>query len=1511
MEIIATPIAEKVAEKLVARIGRHLGYLFNYRSNILDLTQQIEKLRDGRWLSRAEEIIKETDKFLEDERDANRGCFNLKLRYQQSKKASGQAGDILNKIQETDKFGKVAHEPPLPGIGSSSVSGSEVLESRETTLNQIMEVFRDEDIRMVGVWGMGGVGKTTLVQQVAKQANEEKLFDTVVMALNISQTPNVTKIQGEIASMLGLKLEGGYEAKRAVRLSQSLKKHKKILVILDDIWEPIAFERIGIPYGSDDHKVGYCKVLLTSRDHRVLSKDMGTHRDFHVQHLCKEEAWSLFKQTAVALVTIAKALRDEGVAVWRNALKELKRSAPINIPGVSKNVYSCLELSYNHLESDEVKSLFLLCGLLGDGDISLDDLLKYGMGLDLFDYMDSLEQARDTIVTLVKILKDSSLLLDSLKDVHYRRKPSSLFFVEESNGFIRMHDVVRDVAKAIASKDPHHRFVVNEDVRLQEWEKRDGELRNCAGISLKCTHVHELPEGLVCPKLRFFLLNSNDNSLKIPDTFFKEMKEVRVLSLFRIDLTQLPSSLHFLSNLRTLCLCECGMLKDIAILGGLKKLQILSLVGCEIQELPKEMMQLTDLRMLSLRGSSILVPRNVISSLSRLEHICMMNSNNMWWDAANDRRRNAWLFELKYLSCLRALEVKIPYSYLLPEDVSFENLTRYDIFIGRIVVWDDYDKRALRRLRVEGVKGPHLVKCFSRLLKTVEVLELWGLDDTKHFVYELDNDGFRQLKYLSIFAGFEMQYIMNTIEMEWVDPPHSAFPLLEELQLSYLCNLEAICHGPIPIGCFANLRTLIIEHCGSLKYILWLPTTQGRESVLEFPQLRFLKLKNLRNLIDFYSVGSSRSQEPFIPLFNQKVALPGLELLRLDSMENVITIWDNQHPVGSSSKLKDLYLFGCNNLLTVFPSNFLKGLQSLQILEIEDCCSLKSIFEVGEINREKSDGITIPQLKEMSSFGQNIMSVKKKDPQGYLAFQNLNSLKVGKCASLRYLFPASVVKGLVQLEVLEISDCGVEEIVANENGLEAAPIFLFPRLTSLKLIKLYQLKRFYRGMYTLGCSLLKELVVRNCDEVELLLQEKSLQGEVDKQPLFLVEKVALPGLELLRLDSMENVITIWDNQHPVGSSSKLKDLYLFGCNNLLTVFPSNFLKGLQSLQILEIEDCCSLKSIFEVGEINREISDGITIPQLKEMSSYGQNIMSVKKKDPQGYLAFQNLNSLTVGKCASLRYLFPASVVKGLVQLENTFPNVEALNLVFKGPVEIWCGQFSRESFGKLRVLEIEACHDISLVIPHTIEQLIVRRCDSVEKVIQVEGHAGETLPRLTIMYLEDLPMLRHLSGLGPILQNLQSLQVSRCRNLINLVSPSMAKRLVQLKELTVDYCDEVKEIVENEGGEATDDEILFTKLQKLKLSFLPNLKSFCSARYTFKFPCLIEMQVIKCPKMEFFCKGDSITESLQRVEMGDYGQRWENDLNTTIQKMFMEMNAEPPMEEDSEGRSGSLRPGS
>ncbi|KAL4379787.1 hypothetical protein GQ457_02G040450 [Hibiscus cannabinus] len=49
---------------------------------------------------------------------------------------------------------------------------------------------------------------------------------------------------------------------RAARLRYQLKKAKKVLVILDDIWEKQELDTLGIP-SADQHKG--CKILITSR----------------------------------------------------------------------------------------------------------------------------------------------------------------------------------------------------------------------------------------------------------------------------------------------------------------------------------------------------------------------------------------------------------------------------------------------------------------------------------------------------------------------------------------------------------------------------------------------------------------------------------------------------------------------------------------------------------------------------------------------------------------------------------------------------------------------------------------------------------------------------------------------------------------------------------------------------------------------------------------------------------------------------------------------------------------------------------------------------------------------------------------------------------------------------------------------------------------------------------------------------------------------------------------------
>ena len=130
------------------------------------------------------------------------------------------------------------------------------------------------------------------------------------------------------------------------------------------------------------------------------------------------------------------------------------------------------------------------------------------------------------------------------------------------------------------------------------------------------------------------------------------------------------------------------------------------------------------------------------------------------------------------------------------------------------------------------------------------------------------------------------------------------------------------------------------------------------------------------------------------------------------------------------------------------------------------------------------------------------------------SFSKLRKLQVRGCNKLLNLFPVSVASALVQLEDLRILESGVEAIVANENEDEAAPLLLFPNLTSLTLRYLHQLKRFCSGRFSSSWSLLKKLEVDNCDKVEILFQQIGLECELE--PLFWVEQVRVyPSLNFL------------------------------------------------------------------------------------------------------------------------------------------------------------------------------------------------------------------------------------------------------------------------------------------------------------------------------------------------------------------------------------------------------------
>lgn len=419
-----------------------------------------------KWLASAESISILLREFNAKEEQAkfdccNGRCPNFMTRYQLSNKAHRIQLDVFRML-ETGNFNKVSTRAPLQGIGTEmSNKGYEAFESRRSILEGIMKALKGENINMIGVYGMGGVGKTTLVKEVATQAMQISLFNKVVMVV-VSQIPDKENIQRDMAEKLGLQLDQKNENLRSDWIRMRLEQEEKILVIIDDIWERLDLEALGIYFGVDQKG---CKILVTSRSRDVICNAMDIKTNFHVGVLGDNEATYLFEKRVgisignsnfqpimaeviqqcaglpIAITIVANALKNKKLFVWKDALRHLKMSFPTDIREMHKKVYLSIKLSYDFLGSTETKSLFLLCSTFGDdSDINIEVLVGYSVHLGLFHNICNMEEARNRVLSLVEELKDCCLLLDgSYKDT------------------VKMHDVIRDVAIYIAMENVHFR----------------------------------------------------------------------------------------------------------------------------------------------------------------------------------------------------------------------------------------------------------------------------------------------------------------------------------------------------------------------------------------------------------------------------------------------------------------------------------------------------------------------------------------------------------------------------------------------------------------------------------------------------------------------------------------------------------------------------------------------------------------------------------------------------------------------------------------------------------------------------------------------------------------------------------------------------------------------------------------------------------------------------------------------------------------------------------------------
>ncbi|KAM3203746.1 hypothetical protein P3L10_031372 [Capsicum annuum] len=234
--------------------------------------------------------------------------------------------------------------------------------------------------KIIPIVRMGGIGKTTLANEVYNDACIRSHFDVCAWA-TVSQQHNVKEILlSLLRSTKGDTFDMNDKAELANMLQKSLKG-KRYLIVLDDMWKSEAWDAVRLCFPSENKGSG---ILLTTRNTDV-AHDAGTKNlSLQMDLMSPDESWNLFKSVAFAneelpseFETIGKQIADAchglplTIAVVAGLLKS--KRAIENWKSVEEDV------NYDHLTSD-LKACLLHFGIFPEGsEIPVKNLMRSWM----------------------------------------------------------------------------------------------------------------------------------------------------------------------------------------------------------------------------------------------------------------------------------------------------------------------------------------------------------------------------------------------------------------------------------------------------------------------------------------------------------------------------------------------------------------------------------------------------------------------------------------------------------------------------------------------------------------------------------------------------------------------------------------------------------------------------------------------------------------------------------------------------------------------------------------------------------------------------------------------------------------------------------------------------------------------------------------------------------------------------------------------------------------------------
>ncbi|PIM98444.1 hypothetical protein CDL12_29078 [Handroanthus impetiginosus] len=452
-------------------------------------------------------------------------------------KMNARVGELIEKSQH---FGELILDKSCNG--EALLTTKLVGKTFEKNLERIWKFLMASKVSCIGIYGMGGMGKTTLTKHVYNQLLED--IEKFVFWVTVSQECSITMLQDKIAHILELDISDEHNVdKRAARLNREFFKRNNFVLILDDVWKKFGFEKVGDPL-----RVEGCTLILTTRSLEVY-RQVGCEEIIDVERLHKNESWNLFRETLgretelidpkveeiaksmakmcdglpLGIITIVGSMRRVTcIRVWRNALEELKESIFGQDDDEEDNIFKVLKYSFDHLDLLHQHS-FLYCSLYPeDCNIHINEVVRKFISEELVDKRRSgkaqLDQGHSILDKLVNVC-----LLESVR-----------------SDWVRMHDLLR----AMALKITRGKTMVLAGCSLNQIPNEEYWTKNLEKMSLLRNKIVEIPAEMSpnCPKLSTLLFEGNPLNF-ISESFFSQINGLCVLDLSYTDIMALPNSL--------------------------------------------------------------------------------------------------------------------------------------------------------------------------------------------------------------------------------------------------------------------------------------------------------------------------------------------------------------------------------------------------------------------------------------------------------------------------------------------------------------------------------------------------------------------------------------------------------------------------------------------------------------------------------------------------------------------------------------------------------------------------------------------------------------------------------------------------------------------------------------------------------------------------------------------------------------------------------------------------------